>query len=237
MADSSGSDGGVSGASGVGASDGASSAASAAASAQAATAQSVAEGLVDAATGPAGVDTNQLAGAVAALQSQVTPSAAAELQAAVEAQLSPVEAGQFQAAVDAAAATSIAQTPTALSLQSPLAGIDLGQIASLQYNAQGQAIDACGNPVDVMSVDRSVPASETDYAKAVENLGRAVGGPISGPAYTAAWASGADQQTLDTVHALGQVADGAFGVQHSRAEQSPVSVRGPEPAGWHQTQR
>jgi hypothetical protein len=235
MAEASGSnDGGVGGVGGVSGSSGASASAasSAAADAQASTTESVAAGLVDAATGPAGVDVGALGAAVAGLQAQVNDTAAQALQAAVESQLSPVDAGQLQAAIDAAAPG--VTSPVQAALASPLAGIEAPQGL---FNAKGQMIDTCGNVVSQMSVDRSVPFDQTDYAKAVTNLERATAGPISGPVYTAAWASGASPSKLDAVADIGKVLDGALGVQKNRASRPSFQMQAPTPAGWNQTQR
>lgn len=218
MADASGNDGvggvgGVGGTSGTGSSNAASAAASAAASGV--DVNDVAQSMVDAATGPAGVDVDALGTAVAGLQSQVTTEAAASLQAAVEAQLSPVDAAKLDAAVDAAALSGTTPGLAVSLTQSPVAGIEAP--VGLR-NEKGQAIDACGNVVAEASIDRSVPASETDYAKAVENLSRATAGPISGPVYSAAWGMGASQEHLDNVHAVGQVVDGFVALHADRAE-------------------
>jgi hypothetical protein len=96
--------------------------------------------MVDAATGPLGVDVRALAGSVAATQAQVTDTAAQSLAAAVEAQFSPVDAAAFGKALDAASPASLADQLTA----SPLNG---SAAPSGLFNAQGQAIGTCGNVV------------------------------------------------------------------------------------------
>jgi hypothetical protein len=238
VTDNSGSDsvGGVSGANGT---NGNAAADAAAEAARADAVNGVAQGLVDNATTAVGVDVNALAESLSGLQAAVSPEAAKDLQSAVESQLSAVEAAQLQSAMTNAALTNPAATPTLQSVTSPLAGLTTPAAPGLySFNAQGQMIDACGNPVATVSVDRSVATfAETDYGRAVTNLGRAVGGPISGPAYTAAWASGASQPTLDTVHAFGKTLDGAFGVQSGRASKPSFQMSPPTPAGWNQTQR
>jgi hypothetical protein len=231
MADGSGSnDGGVSGAGGVGAASGSTSTAAAD---MASATESVAQGLVDAATGPLGVDMDALGATVAGLQAQVTDQAAAALQASVESQLSAVDAAQLQAAIDKAAPN--VANPVQQALASPLAG--LATTTPGLYNAQGQPIDACGNVVAELSVDRSVPFDQTAYAQAVTNLERATAGPISGPVYTAAWASGASPAKLDQVANVGKMIDGALGVQKNRASRPSFQMQAPTPAGWNQTQR
>lgn len=225
MSDATGAAEGVGGAGGVGASS---------AGADAAAAQNavgaVAESMVEAATGPLGVDVGALAETVAATQAQVTPDAAQSLQAAVEASLSAVDAAAFGKALDQASPASLADRLTA----SPLDGI--AAPAGL-FNAQGQAIDTCGNLVSSLSVDRSVPAHETAYAKAVEHIDRIAGGPISGPAYAASYLSGADEAKLDQVHAVGKAIDGALGVQRGRATKPSTPMADPVPANWNYTQR
>lgn len=209
-----------------------SSAATDAASAQSAAIDAAAESMVEAMTGPMGLDVEALADAVAGVQAQLQdPGIAQQLQTAVEAQLSPVQVGQLQSAIDRAAPTSSLAHTLATS---PLAG--LAAPAGI-YNAQGQLIDECGKVQDTLSVDRSVAARETAYAQAVQHIERIASGPVSGPVYAASYLAGADQQKLDAVHTIGKVFDGALGVQKQRASRPAFEMQPPIPAHWNYTQR
>lgn len=216
MADSSGSVSGVGGAGGANSTSG-SAAAEAAAATQAGALDGLADSMVDAATDPTGVDVDALGQAVAALQAQApSPDIAQDLQRAVEAQLSPVQVGQLQGAIDRAVTSGTVASALDAANASPLAGAAPAGLV----NAKGQSIDQCGNPVATLSTNRAVSADQTEYAKAVEHVGRIVGGPISGPLYAGTYLAGADKPTLDTVYAVGKVFDAARGAP---------SVRGVDP--------
>ena len=206
------SDGGVGGVGGVGESSGASaaSAASAAAAANSApSAEDVANAMVDAATGPAGVNTEALGAAIAGI-SQANPAFGAAVQSAVESQLSAVDAGRLTGAISTAMAAqpSIAQqVATAVSLPTTPSITDVNPTYS--YNPAGQLVDACGTPVTTMQApDARAAALDKALADYDAHAQKVTGGPVSGPAYSAAYVSGMSQKDADQVHAVGKMADG-----------------------------
>lgn len=204
----------------------------AAAQAQAAAAQAhatAAQAAVDAKVANAAAQANPTADNVAAAQA-ATAAASAAATAAVSAQTA---ADALSNGVNGAPASAIAAAPIDLSISpsvvaqltaSPLDGLTVDVPGLL--NAKGQLIDTCGQVVQSVSVDRSVPANETNFAKTMEHLDRMVAGPISGPVYAASYVSAVadgtlsadDEKHLDAVSTVGKIIDAALGVQQHRAE-------------------
>lgn len=211
MADSTGGVGGVGGSNGSGGSKSAEAAAAAsnAANNAAKAAESIADSVVDAATGPTGVDVDAVGKALSGLQGQVPAGFAQSVQAAVEAQLSPVQAGQLQSAIDKATLSSVTPSLTTQLTRSPLADLAPPNPALQNsiYNAAGQLVDQCGNVQATVSMTRTDPLAES-YRAAVKHIERSVSGPVSGIAYSVATIAGLDQKTRENIHALGTIADG-----------------------------
>ncbi|MDV3458736.1 hypothetical protein RZN05_17195 [Sphingomonas sp. HF-S4] len=218
MSDSSGGVGGVGGA-------GSSSGASGANASDASTgpsAQGVADSLTDAATSPAGVDTEALGAAVAGIQA-ADPAFGAEVAAAVEAQLSAVDAARFEGALDVAAAQTSLAHQVATPVDVPATPTVTSVNPTYSFNLQGQLIDACGTPVaTAQAPDPHQAALEKSLAEYDEHAQKVTGGPVSGPAYSAAYALGADKQTLDNVHNVGKMMDGAVEHWAQKAEEMHV---------------
>lgn len=218
MSDSSG---GVGGVGGAGSSSGASGASSADASAGP-SAQDVADSLTDLATSPAGVSTEALGAAVAGIQA-ADPAFGTEVAAAVEAQLSAVDAARLEGAIDAAAASLAQQVATPVDLATTPTVTSVNPTYS--FNLQGQLIDACGTPVStVQAPDARQAALEKSLADYDVHAQKVTGGPISGPAYSAAYSLGADQKLADNIHAAGKIADGALEHFAQKAEQMHVPL-------------
>jgi hypothetical protein len=219
MSDSSG---GVGGVGGAGSSSGASGANAADASSP--SAQDVAGSMVDAATSPAGVDTEALGAAVAGVQA-ADPAFGAEVAAAVESQLSAVDAARFDDAVDAAAAHANLAHQIATPVDVPATATITSVNPTYSFNLQGQMIDACGTPVaTVQAPDPHQAALEKSLTEYDAHAQKVTGGPVSGPAYSAAIALGADQKTADNIHAVGTIADGAVEHWSQKAEQMHVPL-------------
>ena len=217
MSDSSDGVGGVGGVGGAGGASGVDNSAGP-------SAQDVADAMTDAATGPLGVDTAALGAAVADLQA-ADPALGNAVAAAVESQLSAVDAARFDAALDAAAAAqpSLAQQVTAIDLAvTP----DVRAVnPTLSYNPAGQLIDACGARVATLGApDARQAALEKSLADYDAHAQKVTGGPVSGPAYSAAYSLGFDQKTADQVHAAGQVFDGLVERQAQKAEEMHVPL-------------
>lgn len=178
---------------------------------------------------------DKLGEAVAGLQARVTSEAARALQSAVESQLSAVQVGQLQSAIDEATLSGSVPSMIDHLTTSPVAGLKAPEGI---YNAKGEPIDVCGDPVQELRVSREVLSfDQTPVGKTIKNLERATSGPISGPVYSAAWASGADDKKLDAIDAVGKALDAGFGVQKKRAEKPSFSMQPPTPADWNRTQR
>jgi hypothetical protein len=221
MSDSSDGAGGIGGVSGPGGTSGASSVGNSASP----SAEDVANAMVDAATGPLGVDTEALGAQVAGLQA-ADPAFGNAVAAAMESQLSAVDAARLEGAIDAAAAaqTSIARQVTAIDVAvTP----DVRAVnPTYSFNPQGQLIDACGAAVTTLDApDARQAALEKALATYDEHAQKVTGGPISGPAYSASYAMGADQKTADQVHAVGKVFDGMVERQAQKAEEMHVPLR------------
>lgn len=223
MGDSSDGMGGVGGVSGAGSMNGAGGA-SAVGDSTSPGVQDVADSLTDAATGPLGVDTQALGAQIAGLQA-ADPAFGNAVAAAVEAQLSAVDAARLDAAIDAAAATqpNLARQVTAIDVAvTP----DVRAVnPTLSYNALGQLIDACGARVTTLGApDTRQAALEKSLAEYDAHAQKVTGGPVSGPAYSAAYSLGADQKIADQVHAVGQVFDGLVEHQAQKAEEMHVPL-------------
>lgn len=187
-------------------------------------AEDVANAMVEAASGPTGVNTDALGAQLAGLQA-ADPAFGNAVQSAVEAQLSAVDAGRLESAIDAAAAAqpSLVQHLTRIDVPTPPDVTTVNPTYS--YNPQGHLVDACGTRVTTAGVpDARQAALEKALAEYDEHAQKVTGGPVSGPAYSAAYALGADEKTRNQVHAFGKIADGAVEHWAQKAEEMHVPL-------------
>ncbi|MEZ0472786.1 hypothetical protein [Luteimonas salinilitoris] len=196
-----------------------------AAQAQATAAQTAVDATVANATAQANPTADNVAAAqAAAAAASAAATAAISAQTAADA-LSNAVNGVPSAIAAAPIDLSISPSVRAQLTASPLDGLSV-EVPGL-LNAKGQLIDTCGQVVQSASVNRGVPADETDFAKTMEHLDRMVAGPISGPVYSASFArafadgtlSAEDEKHLDNVHAVGEIVDGVFEHHQQRAEE------------------
>ncbi len=182
-------------------------------------AQEMANHLIGASTGPAGLETNRLAASVDMAMQSISDGtyqgtgltdgfSAAELEAAVMSQLSPRQQGQFQSSLDTYQASPFTTAAQQLAVDLPFRQPTGQPGMNTAQNPHGTEVPS-ELPQFTMSAytefDRAQAQARQD---AWDNLGRMTSGPFSGLFSSIAVGMGAEQHIIEGMHLTGQMVDG-----------------------------
>lgn len=184
-------------------------------------AQDIADNLRDASTGPAGLEVDRYAAnvdaamdhAAAGVHTGVSP---ADIEAAAMSQLNPRQQGQFQQAIDEYRSSAFTSVEQQFSMNAPFDRAFTDPYNAVGVNAQGQAINSCGQVVADLPAQSFWTAGPTAFeqaqaqqkADAMRNLELITSGPFSGLFAAGGVAVGAEQQTIEGLAQVGQIVDG-----------------------------
>lgn len=184
-------------------------------------ARDIADNLRDASTGPAGLDVDRYAAHIdaamdaarAGLRGDISP---ADIEAAAMEQLGPREQGQFQSALDAYRDSPTTTLSQQIAINAPFDLAYTDPYNAVAVNAQGHAINSCGEVIADLPAQSFWEAGPTTYeqqqmqqrADAMRNLELMTSGPFSGLFAAGGVIFGAEQRTIEGLSNVGRMIDG-----------------------------